>query len=112
MEKVKCLKYNKIDKGFLEATCDVLVVGWGVEILDIKIFSKGSSRWLSLPSRVFEVDGKKSYAPYLRFPNKDLHDAFASAVFIAIKSFEVDELPHLAQPPFQKEFKEEEFLPF
>jgi hypothetical protein len=106
MYKIKCLKYHKVDKGFLEGTVDIFVENWGIEILDIKIFKKDSSKWLSFPARVYEVNGKKCFAPYIKMPLKEDMTAFCQAVLHAIQNFEAE--PLSLQPHFQ----EEEFLPF
>ena len=103
---IKILSYQKLDKGFLKGSLSILVEDWGLEIYDMKIFEKDRTKWISFPSRQYEKDGQKCFAPYLKFPSKEQMAAFSHAVFKAVEQFEgmpLSKTPH---------FKEEEYLPF
>jgi hypothetical protein len=110
--------YKVIKKGFLEASLDVTVPDWGIEIRDIKLFNKEGSQWLSYPSREYEKDGKKSYFSYVKFSSIEIEQDFQRSVIDSIS-------PSISQPlekrtqyneeryrTFVKDFKEEETLPF
>lgn len=103
MEKIKCLKYTPVRKGFLEASIDILVEKWGIEILEVKIFNKEGRRWVSFPTKMSESNGKKSFYPYIRFANKEHMNQFTVQVLESVKSFEVGPPSFPVQPQFFEE---------
>lgn len=103
MEKIKCLRYAPINKGFLEASVSIFVPKWGMEIHDIKIFNKDGRRWLGLPSKVVDNGEKKSFYPYVKFPSKDLMTFFTEQVLESIIPYEAAPPSFPEQPHFSYE---------
>lgn len=76
---------NALNKGTLLATCDVRIVPWKMILRQVKIFEKGSNRWLGLPSREYSDDmGTKKYIEMIGFDNDTLKNRFRDQVMEAI----------------------------
>jgi len=76
----------EINKGALLGSCTVLVNDW-LEVRDVKIFQKDGRRFIGMPSRQYEKDGKKAYYAYVRIPNRDTSDAFTTQVITALDAY-------------------------
>jgi hypothetical protein len=98
---MKIKDYRPMAKGTLTAFLTLEVPKWGVEIRDCAYHVKGDQRWVSLPSKQFELNGEKKYAPYIKFATEELRDAFTRKALEAIDA-------HLAVPGVEAE----EELPF
>lgn len=70
-----------INKGALLATCSVRIVPWKLTFHDVKIFSKGQNRWLTLPSKEFtNQTGEKKYIPQITFDSDSVATRFRNQV--------------------------------
>lgn len=116
--RVLISNYKVIKKGFLEASLDVTVPEWGLEIREIKLFSKEGRQWLSFPSREYEKDGKKTYFSYVKFSSIEIEQDFQRSVIDSISPSVAIPIQNASQyheeryRTFAKTFKEEEILPF
>ena len=50
---------NAINKGTLLATCDVHIIPWKIRLHEVKIFEKGTNRWIGLPAREYMNDNNE-----------------------------------------------------
>jgi len=111
MTDVKCLKYKVLNKGFLEAVCEVELSPLGLVIRGLKIFSKEGRKWLGFPALKYEKDGATAYWPYLMMADKHLSDAFTEKVLAATDTFlKAQPAPEWSYSPTPA-FKDED-LPF
>jgi len=56
----------------------------GIEIREIKLFRKDDKAWLQMPSREYEVDGKKKYFPFVAFKDAATNEAFKGKTMDAV----------------------------
>lgn len=79
---------NKIGKGSLLATCDVRIIPWKLILHEVKIFEKGTNRWLGMPSREFVNDaGEKKYIDLITFDDEAVKNRFRSQIMGAIDKY-------------------------
>ena len=79
---------NPIKKGNLLASCDVHIVPWQLTLHDIKIFEKGSNRWITLPSKEYINNmNEKKYIELITFDNDSVKNRFRSQIMVAIDKF-------------------------
>jgi hypothetical protein len=100
---------NKIEKGSLLASCDVHIVPWQITFCEVKIFAKGSNRWITLPSREFTAPtGEKKYIELIHFDNEGVKNRFRNQIMGAIDKF------LLANPDMKAEeaIKADDEVPF
>lgn len=76
-------KFRNVSKGNLVGFANVDLPS-GMFINDISIFCKNGFRWINFPSREFEVEGVKKYAPYCGLKEKEKKDAFQNAFLKAL----------------------------
>ena len=55
----------------------------GLIIRDCAIFESNGKRWITLPSRQYEHEGKKKYYPYLAFEDRAVDDKFKEKIMLA-----------------------------
>ncbi len=100
---------NAVNKGTLLATCDVHIIPWKMTLHEIKIFEKGTNRWVGMPSKEFTNDqGEKKYTELLTFDSDAVKNRFRAQIMGAIDKY-------LAQNPEMKPedvVKEDDELPF
>ncbi len=113
MTEIKCLKYKVLNKGFLEAVCEISIFPVGLLIRGLKVFSKDGRKWLGFPALKYEKDGATAYWPYLLLEDKDKNEAFTKKVLSAIDDFlKAQPAPDWSfEPTPASTFKDEE-LPF
>lgn len=85
---IEILKFEMINKGSLIARFNVKMLKWGGLIIkDCSFFESGDKKWINLPSRQYEVDGKKKYASYLCYEDRSMDDAFKAAIMKAVQEY-------------------------
>jgi len=79
---------NAVNKGSLLATCDVRIVPWKLTLRDVKIFEKGTNRWISLPSKEIQTEmGEKKYIEMISFDNEAVKNRFRAQIMQAIDKY-------------------------
>ena len=79
---------NPVNQGSLLATCDVHIVPWHMRLNEIKIFEKGTNRWIGMPSREFINNlGEKKYIELVTFDNEGVKNRFRSQIMGAIDKY-------------------------
>lgn len=79
---------NAINKGSLLASCSVHIIPWKMTLHEVKIFEKGSNRWLGLPAREFvNAMGEKSFVELITFDNDAVKNRFRAQIMGAVDKF-------------------------
>lgn len=74
-----------INKGSMVLSCNVRVVAWGVTINNVVVMQKGTSRWVSLPSReVTSNTGERKFYDILTFDSSSDRETFKDHLLKAI----------------------------
>jgi len=77
---------NAVNKGSLLATCDVHIVPWKLTMHDVKIFEKGSNRWIGMPSKeIPNGDFEKKYVELIKFRKSATSNRFKEQILNAVK---------------------------
>lgn len=67
------------------ANFDIMVPKWGGFIIrKCKLGQKEGHRFILMPSWEYEKDGKKKYASYVTFSEREMSDKFQAQVLLAI----------------------------
>jgi DNA-binding cell septation regulator SpoVG len=56
-------------------------------IHDCQLLEKSGRRWINLPSRPYESQGERKYAPIIEFQTRDTADHFQTAVLAALSEY-------------------------
>ena len=73
------------NKGALCAKFNVKMHKWGGVILkELTLFDSNGKRWINLPSRQYEADGKKKYVSYMEYEDRDMNDKFKATILEAL----------------------------
>jgi len=109
---IKCKRFFASESGCRKGNATILIEAWGLEINNVALFEKDGRKWVSMPQRMVEKDGKKEYFPYLRFTEKSRSQAFSDAAVKGIEEFireqerQVPNEPvgsHSSSDPFEEE---------
>jgi|SRR5215510_8142355 len=77
-----------VNKGSLLAKCDVHIVPWHMTLCDIKIFEKGTNRWIGMPSKEYTNDlGETKYKELVLFDSEGVKNRFRSQIMGAIDKY-------------------------
>lgn len=96
---MKIQKYKPIEHPSVKASFSILMEEWGdLMINDCKLFEKGTSRWISLPSRQYEAEGEKRYYNIVTFATIEKVKAFQAQVLAAIDAMLSDDKHKPADP--------------
>lgn len=88
---------NPVMKGSLLAKCDVHIKPWKMIMHEVKIFQKGSNRWVGMPSREYITpDNEKKYIELMSFDNDQTKNRFRSQIMEAIDKF-LEDNPEMKQ---------------
>lgn len=85
---IECMEFKRVDKGNLVGFADVFISGWGLEVYGLSLHEKNGRRWVNFPSKMYEKDGERKYAPYFRFRDSDKYRLFCEQVKEAIENKE------------------------
>jgi hypothetical protein len=81
---IEILKFEMVNKGSLIARFNVKMHKWGgLVIKDCSLFESNGKKWVNLPARMYEVDGKKKYAEYIGYEDRSLNDKFKEGILHA-----------------------------
>lgn len=98
-----------VNKGSLLAICDVRIVPWKLTLKEVKIFQKGASTFLSLPTRDFLNDaGEKKYIELMEFDNDTIKNKFKNQILVFVNKY-LEENPNLE---VEDVIKEDDSIPF
>jgi len=78
---IEILKFELLNKGSLVAKFNVKMHKWGgLVIRECTLFENNGKKWVNLPSKAYESDGKKKYMSYLFYEEKELDDKFKEMI--------------------------------
>ena len=100
---IEIINYKALNKNSLIGTFSIRVPKWGGFVIqDMAHFQMENKKWITFPSKPYEVDGKKKYMPYNKFEDMKIMEAFQAQVFKSLEEY------------FKKDSKNEdqEGLPF
>lgn len=81
---IEILKFEMVNKGALVARFNVKMHKWGgLVIRDCTLFESNDKRWINLPSKEYEAEGKKKFAPYLLYEEREMNDKFKDSIMNA-----------------------------
>lgn len=107
---IEILKFELVNKNALIAKFNVKMVKWGgLVIRECTYFESGDKKWINLPSRQYEVEGKKKYFAYLGYEDRTMNDKFQKTILDAV--IEYMEKNCKPQAPQTKNYSDEE-IPF
>lgn len=81
---IEITKFRKYEKGVTKGFFTAKLTNIGLEIRDCVLNEKNGERWVNLPSRPYEQDGKTMYAPIVKFTEKDTWEKFKLATLAAL----------------------------
>jgi hypothetical protein len=85
---IEILKFEMINKGALVARFNVKMHKWGgLLIKECTLFEANGKKWVTLPSRQYEVEGKKKYMPYLQYEEQAMNDKFREMIMNAAEEY-------------------------
>lgn len=85
---IEISKYTQIGKGSLVGRFNIRIQKWGGFVIrEMTYFQKGHQRWVSFPSKQFEVEGEKKYMHYNLFEEPSMQAAFQEKVLKALDEF-------------------------
>ncbi len=95
---IEIYNINPVQKGTLLATCDVYIQPWDMELSEIKIFQKGTNRWIGMPAKEFVNDlGEKKFIELVNFRKVGTKNRFRSQIMGAVDKF-LSENPNMTPP--------------
>ena len=91
---IEILKFEMVNKGAMIARFNVKMHKWGGLIIkECSLFESNGKKWINLPSRQYEVDGKKKYASYLQYEDRGLDDKFKESIMHAAEEHKQKMVP-------------------
>lgn len=85
---IEVLNIKPINKNSLLAVCDVRIVPWKLTLKEVKIFEKGTNRWISLPAKQSQMpDGNMRYDELIAFDNDSIKQRFRDQIMEAVDAF-------------------------
>jgi len=85
---IEIQKLEFVRKGALVAKFNCKFHKWGGLIIrECCLFESGDKRWITLPSRQYELEGKKKYFEFLCYEDRNINDALKKAIMAAADEF-------------------------
>ena len=87
---IECMKYRAAKKeGCLQGFATLYVEKWGIEIRDCTLYEKDTKMWVNFPSKEYvNKEGKKAFAPLIRFHEKGIMYEFSKQAKEAIFEYQ------------------------
>ena len=81
--------YKKIEgKGALSAAFNLTLPKWACFMIrGLTLFEANGKRWITMPSRQYEAEGKKKYYEHVLFPDRDTNDKFKTAILATLDQY-------------------------
>lgn len=85
---IEILKFELVNKGAFIAKFTVKMHKWGgLTIRECALFESGNKRWITLPSRTYEADGKKKYFSFLAYEDRELDEKFKASIMQSVDEY-------------------------
>jgi len=95
-------------KGALVAKCDVYIKPWHLILKEVKIFEKGTQRFVGLPARKFDSDEGEKWVELVQFDSDSVKKRFTAQIRKAVDEY-LAKNPNMEPEPV---VSESEDLPF
>lgn len=80
--------YKPIHKGVVVCSFTLVCDKWAnFEIRNCTLFDSNGKRWISLPSKEYEADGKKKYFPLVGFAEREVNDRFLATIMATVDQY-------------------------
>ena len=100
---IEILSHRYNDKGAKKASITIRLPKMkNFIIYNVSIFEKDGKKWVSMPSKEYESEGKKKYFPHCGFEDKDINESFKNAILTAFEEY-VKLNPPIAQQHIDEE---------
>jgi hypothetical protein len=87
-QMIEIKNIRAIKKGSLLASCDVYIKPWHIIFKEVKIFEKGTQRWIALPStEKLDANGIKIYKEVIEFDAESVKARFKGQIMTAVDKF-------------------------
>jgi len=84
--KITITNWKAYQKNTLQGFLDMAIDDIGLHIEGVAYFKNGDNKkWLTLPTKQYQADGKTRYQPFLTFPKTDDYWRFCNACWDAIE---------------------------
>lgn len=97
-----------VNKGAFLAKCDVYIKPWHMILKEVKIFEKGTYRFVGLPARKWETDEGDKWVELVQFDSDAVKKRFCHQVKEAVEAY-LEKNPNMEPEPV---IEENEDLPF
>lgn len=84
---IEIVSFKPFSKNTLQGFATIRMTNVGVEIRDVTLHEKNGKRWIQLPSKSYEKDGKALWACILDFYDKSRGEQFQKATLAALDAF-------------------------
>jgi hypothetical protein len=108
---IEILNFKLLNKGSLICTFTAKMHKMGgMLIRECTLFEVGDRRWVNLPSRTYEIEGKKKYFSFVTFEDRTMDDKFKELILRAVTEFMKNQ--KIEPVSREKEFEDIGELPF
>ncbi len=87
MNKISIENYKPIGKNGLKCVFDLKLNQTSMILRGCSLFEKDGKRWINLPQKVYEVEGKKKYTAIVEIQDKALRERFQKSAKEALFAF-------------------------
>lgn len=88
---IEILNYKPIPNSLKVASFTVKIPKWGNFLIrDCCLFKKDNQKWVSFPSRPYEVEGKKKYFSFVGFEDLKMLKDFQDKIMQALEPYIVE----------------------
>ena len=85
---IEIIKLDMINKGPLIARFSIKIAKWGgIVIRDCTFFDSKGNRWVSMPSREYESEGKKKYFQFIVYENQEMDKKFKETILQTLDEY-------------------------
>jgi|AntAceMinimDraft_16_1070373.scaffolds.fasta_scaffold61780_1 hypothetical protein len=84
---IKIESFKEYKKNTLQGFVTVKLTTIGLEIRDITVHNKNDSRWIGLPAKPYEKDGKTQYSYIVNFYDNNAGDKFQAQVLEGLDEY-------------------------
>ncbi len=84
---IEIVSFRPFPKNTLQGFATLRLTNIGLEIRDICLHEKNGKRWLAMPAKPYEKDGKTVYAYIIDFYDKGRSDQFQAVALKALDAF-------------------------
>lgn len=107
---IEIQKFELINKGTLIARFNCKMLKWGGLIIrDCTLFESGANTWVNLPSKQYEVEGKKKFFSYLAYEDRALDDKFKEMILKAASDYMEKNCKPLENKTSREDYEEPPF---